>query len=422
MAFRTDDGQSARSFHLIRQLDVRTTSGHVRRDGHGTEHPFFFVLVAVSVCDDHLSFRALSCQGHDVGFALVELGIQHLVRDVAELEHTAEQFAHVHTRRTHQHGAAGQSHLFNFFNDGTIFLALRLVDAVVHVHALHRAVGGDFHHVELVDIPELAGFRDGRTRHARQFVVHTEIVLQRDGGKSLRGGFHLHVFLCLHGLVQSIAPAAALHDTARLLVHNLHLSVHHHIFLVDTEHGVGLEQLENGVDTFRLHGIILQEFVLAHHAFLVREPLLRFKHREFRGNVREDEELVVLYLVRQPLVTLVREVHAVQLLVHHKVERFHGLRHTAVVVLHIDFLRFEHTRLDARFGEELDERIVFGQCLVAAEELQETFLLLLLVARGDELLGLRQVLRGQLALHVDESLHERLVLFKELVVALGHGA
>ena len=208
------------------------------------------MLVAVSVCDDHFPFGALSGQGHDVSFALVELGVQHLVRNVAELEHTAQQFAHVHTCCTYQHGAAGQAHLFDFFNDGTIFFALRLVNAVVHVDALHRPVGGDFHHVELVDIPELAGFRDGRTRHARQFVVHTEIVLQRDGGKSLCGRLHLHVFLRFHGLVQPVAPAAALHDTACLFVHNLHLSVHHHVFLIDAEHGVSLEQLENGVNAF----------------------------------------------------------------------------------------------------------------------------------------------------------------------------
>ena len=64
-----------------------------------------------------------------------------------------------------------------------------------------------------------------------------------------------------------------------------------------------------------------------------------------------------------------------------------------------------NTGLDASLREELDERVVLGQGLVAAEELQEAFFFLLLVARVDELLGFSQILRGQLALYLYQAFH-----------------
>ena len=60
-----------------------------------------------------------------------------------------------------------------------------------------------------------------------------------------------------------------------------------------------------------------------------------------------------------------------------------------------------------------------------AVECQEAFvgqlLVILFHALGNLLLGLGQILRGQLLLHADETLDQRLVLLKHLVVALGYG-
>ncbi len=341
--------------------------------------------------------------------------------NVAEFEHTAQEFAHVHVGSTHQHGAAGQAHLLDFLNHGLVLLALRLVHAVVHVDAGNGTVGGNFHHVELIDVPELARLGACRTGHTCELVVHTEVVLQGNGGEGLRGGFHLHVFLGLNGLVQAVAPAAALHDTAGLFVHNLHCAVHHHVLFVDAEHGVGFEQLQDGMHAVALDGVVLQECVLAVHALLVGERLVGFEFGKDAGDVGQHEELVVVHLVGEPLVTLVCEVYAVELLVHHEVEGLYCLGHAAVVVLHVYFLGLEHTGLDACLAEELDERIVLRQGLVAAEELQEAFFLFLLVARGNELFGFGKVLGGEFALHLHEAFHEGLILLKELVVALRHG-
>ena len=376
------------------------------------------MLVAVFIHEHHLAHCALSGTGNDVSFLLMELSIEHLMWNVAKVEHTAQEFADIHARRTNQYWAALQTHLFDFRDNGGIFLTLRFINAVVHIVAEHRTVSRDFNNVELIDVPKFSSFGDGRTGHTRELVIHTEIILQRDGGESLRGGLHLHVFLGFNGLVETIAPAAAFHDTSRLFVNNLDLSIHHHVFFVVAEHGVCLQQLQNGVNALALDGIVGHELILTLQAFLIRETLVGFKRRKFGGDVREHEELVIVHLVGQPFVTLIRQVARMEFFVNHEVERICGLRHTAVVVLHIDSLRFQHTALDSLLRKIFDERIVFRERLVAAEELEETFLFLLLIARADELLSLSQIFRGQLVLNGNEAFNKRLVLLKELVFAL----
>jgi hypothetical protein len=53
-------------------------------------------------------------------------------------------------------------------DDRLPLLLLGPVDRVVLVEADHREVRRDLDDVELVDLQELAGFRDGRARHARE--------------------------------------------------------------------------------------------------------------------------------------------------------------------------------------------------------------------------------------------------------------
>ena len=140
--------------------------------------------------------------------------------------------------------------LFNLFDYGFIFFTFRLVNAVIHILTGYRAVGRNHYYIQFVDVPQLTGFCFGRTGHTREFVVHAEVVLQRDGSKCLCGSFHFHTFFGFDGLVQSVRVTAAFHDTSCLLVNNLHLSVDHYIFIVFLKHGICLQQLVDGVYAF----------------------------------------------------------------------------------------------------------------------------------------------------------------------------
>jgi hypothetical protein len=102
---------------------------------------------------------------------------------------------------------------------------LVLVDEVVHVLADHRLVGRDDHDAELVDLVELLGLGLGGAGHARQLLVHAEVVLEGDGRRGLVLLLDVDVLLGLDGLVQAVGPAASRHLAAGVLVDDDHLAV-----------------------------------------------------------------------------------------------------------------------------------------------------------------------------------------------------
>ena len=96
MTFCTDNGKSACSFHFRRKLDVGTTSRHVRRYCHGSKQTFLSMCGAVRVGYSHSARCALTGFRNDVGFLLVQLRVKHIVRNVAHLEHLAQQLGDFH--------------------------------------------------------------------------------------------------------------------------------------------------------------------------------------------------------------------------------------------------------------------------------------------------------------------------------------
>ena len=208
MALGSDDGQTAGGLDLIREFDICTAARHVGGDGHGA---------------------GLTGFGHDFSLALVQLGVQYLVLDVPDVEHAREQFADLDRGRAHEDRSAGFAEGYDVIDDGVVLLALRFVNEVFAVLSGNGPVGRDDHHVKLVNVPQLTRFGFRRAGHARELVVHAEVVLKRDRGVGLCGRLHLHVFLRFNGLVQAVGVASAVHDAARLLVDNLDLVIHHHI-------------------------------------------------------------------------------------------------------------------------------------------------------------------------------------------------
>ena len=176
------------------------------------------------------------------------------------------------------------------------------------------------------------------------------------------------MFLCLDCLMQSVAPAAAFHDTACLLVYNLDLAVLDDVFVVDVEHGVCLEQLLQGVHALTLEGIVGVYLVLLLDTGLVVQCLVSLDLGHHACDIWQDEKGLVLDLRGEPFVTLIGQVDAVHLLVNNEIEGLYCLGHTTVVVLHVDVLGTEESCLDAWLGEVFDEGLVLRQCLETAEE------------------------------------------------------
>jgi hypothetical protein len=95
-----------------------------------------------------------------------------------------------------------------------LYFSRRPIDFVIVIDALHRAVGRDFDHVELVDVAEFGGFGRSRTGHAAELVVEAEIILERDRGQRLVLRLDVHAFLGFDGLVQTFRQTPASHHAA----------------------------------------------------------------------------------------------------------------------------------------------------------------------------------------------------------------
>ena len=168
--------------------------------------------------------------------------------------------------------------------------------------------------------------------------------------------------------METVAPAAALHDTAGLLVDDFDLTVlGDDVVDVFLEEGVGLEELVDGVDAVALDGEVAVDFLFFGGFFLGGEVLV-LEFGDHAADVGELVEIAVLAEAGEEVHALVGEFDAALLLVDGEVEVVVDDVHVFVLLLHVEILGALEDGLDAGFGEELDERFVLRQTAVAAEE------------------------------------------------------
>ena len=123
-----------------------------------------------------------------------------------------------------------------------------LVDLIVVVATDHRAIGRDLDDRELVDLHELRRLGQRRPGHARELVVHAEVVLQRDRRERLVLLLDAHALLRLDRLVEPLRPATTLEDATGELIDDLHLVVDHRVVDVALVQRLGLQRLDQVVD------------------------------------------------------------------------------------------------------------------------------------------------------------------------------
>ena len=235
------------------ELDVDAAARHVRRDR------------------DRAGAAGL---GDDLALALGELGlgVEHGVRDAALGQLGAEVLGDLDRDRADEDGLALLVALLDLARRPPPTCRLGLEDLVVAVGADHRLVGRDLHDRQLVDLHELVRLGDGRAGHARELVVHAEVVLQRDRGERLVLLLDPDALLRLDRLVQALRPAPAVEDPAGELVDDLHLAVDHGVVDVALVERLGLERLDQVVDERAVLGLV--EVVDAEEALGLLDALL----------------------------------------------------------------------------------------------------------------------------------------------------
>jgi len=399
-----------------RRLAARADAAHLTLFDAGPE---FDVGAAAGHVGGDRDRAGLARARHDFRLALVILGVQHLVLQAAPLQHARQRLRHVHAHRAHQHRQAALVHPLDFVHDGVVLLAPRLVDEVVLVDAPHRAVGGDHHHVELVDLEELGLFGLRRARHPRELLVHAEIVLDRDGRERLRLFAYRHAFLRFHGLMQAVGPAPARHQPPGELVDDEDLAVLHDVLHVLLVQGVGLQQLVDDVQDFALLRILgldqaaALEFLRGAQLVVALDGVDRF------GDVGDHEKHRILR--RHRLHPLVGEVDGMAALVQHEVQVVFDVAHLLVArrllavrqAVQLDAL---HQGLDPRLLQQLHETLVLRHGELRLIQLDAAVVLGGVVL--EQRLGLADqvVSDGGLLAH---QLHDLRVVERVLLVRLG---
>jgi hypothetical protein len=184
------------------------------------------------------------------------LGVEHRVRDALALScstSSSETSTEIVPTRT---GWPVLVALLDLGDDGVPLAVLGLVDLIVAVGADHRAVRRDLHDAELVDLHELGRLGEGGAGHARELVVHAEVVLQRDRRERLVLLLDAHALLGLDRLVQALRPAPALEDAPGELVDDAHLAVDHRVVDVALVERLGLQRLAEVVDHVAVLGAV----------------------------------------------------------------------------------------------------------------------------------------------------------------------
>ncbi|MCY1173809.1 hypothetical protein D9M73_139870 [compost metagenome] len=111
----------------------------------------------------------------------MELGVQDLVFDAFLHEQAGHVLGGFDGGGTHQHRTTCGHAFLDVGHDCRVFLVGGQEHQVIVVFTRQRLVRRNHHDLQAIDLVELERFGVGRTGHAGQFVVQTEVVLE--GGR-----------------------------------------------------------------------------------------------------------------------------------------------------------------------------------------------------------------------------------------------
>ena len=248
-------------FRVAAQDDIGTTTCHVGGDGHSTQPSGF-------------------C--HDGGFLVMLFGVQHIMLHAPLFQQQTDAFGIFDGNGAHQYRLSRLMCLHDPVCDGLELGLLIAENGIIVVHSGNRLIGRDHHNVHVVDIPEFFFFGLGRTGHTRQLVIHSEVVLQGNGGQRLGLGADEHTFLCFNRLMESAVIAASEHETACKFIDDDDFPVFHDVVHIPLHDISGLQGFQNVVVDF--HVFRVAEVIDA-------EELLCF----FNAFFRQTDSLFLLF-------------------------------------------------------------------------------------------------------------------------------
>lgn len=171
----------------------------------------------------------------------MELGIEDIMFNAAFFKEFGQLFRLLDARRSYKDRTALLVKFLNSICHGAVLSTARFIDDIWIVDTDIGFICRHNHNIKAVDLLEFLLFGLGRTGHARELIIHTEVVLESDGGKCLAFPFDLDMFLCLNGLMQPFAVPAAKHEATRKFIDNDDFPILYDIIAVTVHEGLGLQ-------------------------------------------------------------------------------------------------------------------------------------------------------------------------------------
>ena len=118
--------------------------------------------------------------GHDMGFALMEAGVEYLVFDTLRSQELTEEFGLFNRHGPDKNWLSLAGLFGDRLGDPLKFVVSVLVKRVFLIDPCNRDVGRNCDDIHLVDLMELGRLGRCRTGHAPQLWIHPEIILESD--------------------------------------------------------------------------------------------------------------------------------------------------------------------------------------------------------------------------------------------------
>ena len=122
--------------------------------------------------------------------------------------------------------------LFDIGNNRLELGGFGLKNEIRLVDTHHFAIGWDWYHLQPIGVHQFGSLCLCCTSHAREFVVHAEIVLQSHSCERLVFFLDLDALFGLNRLVDTLAPATAFEDSPRKFVDNFYFTILDDVVLV----------------------------------------------------------------------------------------------------------------------------------------------------------------------------------------------
>ncbi len=238
------------------QHNIRTAPSHIRGNRHRIQLPGIF---------------------NDLGFLLMELCIQHTMRNPSFIQQAAEFLRLSDGSRAYKNRLPGRVNFFYGIGHRLVFSPFRLINDIRIILTDHRFIRRHHDDRQLIDLEELILLRLRRARHAGQFLIHTKIILERDCRQCLRLPLNLHAFFGFNRLMQAIGITAAHHQPAGEFINNDDFPVAHYIIAVALHEGLSPKRCRKAMR----HLNVLRRIEVFHPdgLFYLQHRFVAWRHR-----------------------------------------------------------------------------------------------------------------------------------------------